>query len=90
RGLIASPSIMRWLEDTARQHDIPYQLEVSSGGTTDATAIHLTRAGVPCGVVSVPTRYLHSGVEVLDLRDLQSGARLMARALEAVGSRVSL
>lgn len=90
RGLIASPSIMRWLEGTARQHDIPYQLEVSSGGTTDATAIHLTRAGIPCGVVSVPTRYLHSGVEVLDLRDLQNGARLMARALEAAGTEVSL
>ena len=85
RGLITPPSVMKWLEETAEKKSIPYQLDVSSGGTTDATAIHLTRAGIPCGVISVPARYMHSGVEVIDLNDLKKGAELMAYSLESSG-----
>jgi putative aminopeptidase FrvX len=58
------------------------QLEVSEGGTTDATAIHLSRSGVPTGVISVATRYIHSPVELLSLSDIDKAAELMARALE--------
>ena len=82
RGLIASKLVIKWLRETAEKYNIPYQLEVAEGGTTDATAIHLTKAGIPTGVISVPTRYIHSPIEVLDLNDLKNGALLIARALE--------
>lgn len=82
RGLIASKKVIEWLKTTAEKHSIPYQLEVAEGGTTDATAIHLTKAGIPTGVVSVPTRYIHTPVEVLDLEDLKNTASLTAKALE--------
>ncbi|MET1123994.1 MAG: M42 family metallopeptidase [Archaeoglobaceae archaeon] len=82
RGLIASPKVLRWLRETAERFQIPYQLEVAEGGTTDATAINLTKHGIPAGVVSVPARYIHSPVEVVDLRDAESAANLVARALE--------
>ncbi len=82
RGLIAGKRVLSWLRETAEKFGIPYQLEVAEGGTTDATAIHLTKAGVPTGVVSVPARYIHSPVEVIDLEDLKNGALLIARALE--------
>lgn len=82
RGLIASPRVIEWLMGTAGELKIPVQLEVSDGGTTDATAIHLTRSGIPTGVISVPTRYIHSPVEVLSLSDIDKAAELMARALE--------
>jgi endoglucanase len=85
RGLITSPSVLQWIENTALEQDICYQLDVSAGGTTDATAIQLTRNGIPCGVISAPVRYLHSGVEVVDLNDILSGGRLIAQALESVG-----
>ncbi len=65
RGLIASPKVLRWLTETAEKYNIPYQLEVAEGGTTDATAIHLTKAGIPAGVVSVPARYIHSLLRLL-------------------------
>jgi endoglucanase len=80
RGLITPSPVLTWLEEAATESNIDYQLEVSAGGTTDATAIHLTRAGIPSGVIGVPTRYLHSGVEVADLRDLERGANLIAAA----------
>lgn len=86
RGLITPPSVLKWLKETASQHNIEYQLSVSEGGTTDATAIHLTRSGVPTGVIGVPTRYIHSPVELLSLKDLDKCAELIARAIERVGN----
>ncbi|MEA2054179.1 MAG: M42 family metallopeptidase [Candidatus Thermoplasmatota archaeon] len=90
RGLITVPPVMKWLEDTAKENNIPCQLDVSSGGTTDAATIHLTRAGILCGVISVPTRYMHSGVEVIDVTDLEKSAELMAHALETAGRYFSI
>ncbi len=82
RGLIASKKVISWLKASAEKYEIPYQMEVADGGTTDATAIHLTKAGIPAGVVSVPARYIHSPVEVLDLNDLVNGSKLVAASLE--------
>ena len=82
RGLITNYRVLKWLKETAERYDIPYQLEVAEGGTTDATAIHLTKTGIPSGVVSVPARYIHSPVEVIDLNDAESATNLVARALE--------
>ena len=82
RGLIATKNVVRWLKETAEKNDIPYQLEVAEGGTTDATAIQLTKAGIPSGVVSIPARYIHSPVEVVDMRDMENSANLVAKALE--------
>ena len=55
------------------QDKIAHQLDVSDGGTTDATAI------------SVATRYIHSPVEVLSLEDMESCADLIAHAVRAAG-----
>ena len=84
RGIITPPAVLKWLKGTASRYNIPYQLSVSEGGTTDATAIHLTRSGIPTGVIGVPTRYIHSPVELLSLKDLDKCAELIARALEHV------
>ena len=86
RGLIADQGVIKWLKETARQHNIPYQLDVADGGTTDATAIHLTKEGIPSGVVSVPTRYIHSPVEVISMEDLSSCVELVVKAIENIDS----
>jgi endoglucanase len=84
RGLIAHPTVVRWLEETAKEKNIPYQLDVGDGGTTDGTAIHLTKSGIPTGVVSVPIRYMHSPVETLNIDDLEATAELIAQAITTV------
>jgi len=81
RGVIAPRPVLRWLRESAERAAIPYQLEVGDGGNTDATAIHITKTGIPCSVISVPTRYIHSPVEVLSLRDLEQSAALVAAAM---------
>jgi len=82
RGLIADRRMVAWLRSVADRKKIPYQLEVGHGGTTDASAIHLVRAGIPSTVISVPVRYIHSPVEVVDLRDIEMSVRLLVEALK--------
>ena len=82
RGLIADRKVVKWLTEAADAHNIAVQLEVGSGGTTDATAIHLTKGGIPSTTISPPTRYIHSPVEVLDLRDIEAGVEVLVAALK--------
>jgi endoglucanase len=84
RGLIAHPQVLRWLRAAADENKIPYQLGVGSGGTTDATSIHLTKEGIPTGTVSIATRYIHSPVEVLDTADIDACVSLIVKAIENV------
>lgn len=81
RGVMVPPRIVDWLRASADAGSLPYQLDVGSGGTTDATSIHLTKTGIPTGVISVPTRYIHSPIEVLSLADVDQAAELIAQAL---------
>lgn len=82
RGLIAHRAVVDWLKGVAESHRIPVQLEVGSGGTTDATAIHLTKGGIPSTTISIPSRYIHSPVEMLDLRDIDAAVELLVEALK--------
>ncbi len=84
RGIIVPEPVLKWLKEAADSNKIPYQLDVGSGGTTDATAIHLTKEGIPTGVISMPARYIHTPVSVLCMADLEKSAELIARAIEIV------
>ncbi len=84
RGLITHPKIKELLISVADEEEIPYQLEVSEGGTTDATAIHLTREGIPTGVISPPTRYIHTPVSVVAMEDVENAVKLILAVLERI------
>ncbi len=75
-GMLADSRIIRWMADTATRAKIPYQYEVLDGGTTDARAIQLTRAGVPAGCISIPCRYVHSPSEMVDYNDVLNSVAL--------------
>ena len=68
-SLIAHPKVKDLLVDLAEEKQIPYQMEVLDAGGTDAGAIHLTKTGVPSGAISIPTRYVHTPSEMVDIRD---------------------
>lgn len=85
-GLIANKGIVDKLIEIASTMNIPYQLEVAAGGTTDASVIALNKEGVPAGVVSVPARYIHSPVEVIDLNDLAHTVVLVRSFIEKIDS----
>lgn len=71
-SLIAHPKVKDLLVSLAEEKQIPYQMEVLDAGGTDAGAIHLTKAGVPSGAISIPTRYVHSPSEMVDIRDVKA------------------
>jgi endoglucanase len=79
RGLSLNPRVFELLHDAAEAEKIPFTVESVGRHTgTDADAIHLSRAGVPTGLVSVPLRYMHSPVEMVSLDDIDAAARLVA------------
>jgi len=80
-GLIAHPKVLRWLVETAEENKIPYQLETGLPGSTDAARIALSREGVPSGVVSIPTRYIHSPTAMLSLSDVENAVKLVVAAV---------
>ena len=81
RRMISHPTVRRWLENTAEAHDLPYQLEVLEIGSTDASAVQISRAGVPAGTVSIPCRYVHTPSQVADYNDARNAVRLLVNAL---------
>lgn len=83
-GLIAHPRLFDFLVSTAEKYKIPYQVEVIPGGTTDASIIALNKEGVPAGTVSIPARYIHSPVEVVDLSDVYHSSLLLKHFAEEV------
>ncbi|MGA2642776.1 MAG: M42 family peptidase, partial [Spirochaetia bacterium] len=80
-GMLAHTGVKDWLLRTAEAGAIPCQREVLVRGTTDASAIQVSRAGVPAGCVSIPTRYVHSPSEMVDYGDVQAVVKLLLRAL---------
>ncbi|MCL2016290.1 MAG: M20/M25/M40 family metallo-hydrolase [Defluviitaleaceae bacterium] len=67
------------LKKAAKKHDTPYQVEVVSGMTgTDAYAVQVSKNGVITAVVSVPLKYMHSTVEVIDVADVENTGKLIA------------
>ncbi len=79
RGTTMHPVVSELLIEAAEAEEIPYTLSASSRGTgTDADVIHISRGGVATGLVSIPLRYMHSPVELVQLDDVQNAAKLIA------------
>ncbi len=83
-GIITHPMVKKLLITVAEKENIPFQLEVSEGGTTDGTAIHLTRQGIPTGVISPPSRYIHTPVSVVNMEDIENTVKLIVAVLDGI------
>ncbi|MDQ6749368.1 MAG: M42 family metallopeptidase [Actinomycetota bacterium] len=90
RGATLSPQVFELLHDTAEAEGIAFTVAASARRTgTDADAVHISRAGVPTAVVSVPLRYMHSPVEMVALEDVGACARLVAAFAQRLEPGVS-
>ena len=91
RGSTLSPKIFELLCETAERLGIDYTVEASGRRTgTDADAIQISKGGVPAGIVSIPLRYMHSPVEMVDLGDLEAVVELIAGFTESLEADVDL
>jgi endoglucanase len=81
RGSNLHPAVFELLYEAGEAEGIPFTVAASARHTgTDADAMHLSRGGVPCGLIGLPLRYMHSPVEMVDLADIDVAARLIAAA----------
>lgn len=81
-GHIVPPAIKELMIRRAEAAGIRYQLEVLSGGSTDAAAIQTALSGIPSGVISIPCRYVHTTSETVDINDVQACIDLLVALLE--------
>lgn len=78
---IVPPMVRELLVSVAEAENIPYQIEILTGGTTDAAAIQLTQGGVPSGTISIPCRYVHSPSETVNINDVRACVDLLSAVL---------
>jgi endoglucanase len=79
RGTMLHPKVFELLYEAGEAESIPFTVEsLGRRSGTDADAVHLSRSGVPTGLVSVPSRYMHSPVEMVSTADVDAAARLIA------------
>ena len=83
-GMIVPRKVLRLMIDAAEENKIPYQLETGLPGSTDAARILLTRDGVPSGVISIPTRYIHSPTSLLNLEDVENAVKLLVAIIQKI------
>ncbi len=78
-----NPVLGRILRETAKKHEIVYQEAAAhrASGGTDAAQIQMTRAGVATALLSIPNRYMHSPVEICDLRDVYGAVQLLTETI---------
>ena len=86
-----NPRIFQLLVKTAEEAGIAWQADPQPAATyTDIDAIQIARAGVATGLVSIPCRYLHTGVEMASLKDIDEVAELLARFVLAINQETNL
>jgi endoglucanase len=90
RGATLDPQLFELLHAAGEAEKIPFTITASGRATgTDADGIHSARGGVPSAVVSVPLRYMHSPVEMVQLDDVQNAAKLIAAFAQRLEPGVS-
>ncbi|HMJ35548.1 MAG TPA: M42 family metallopeptidase [Baekduia sp.] len=90
RGSTMHPKVFELLHEAAEADEIPFTLSASARFTgTDADAIHVSRGGIPTGLIGLPLRYMHSPVEMVQLDDVANAAKLAAAFARRLTSGVS-
>ena len=81
-GPYLQPKLVERLRKTASDHGIKLNLEACSRATwTDADDIQIARSGIPCALIDLPLKYMHTSVELLDMNVLRECGRLLAHFL---------
>jgi putative aminopeptidase FrvX len=87
-GSATHPAVVKRLADLADELEIPIQHEATSRTTgTDTDHIYWIKTGIPSALLSIPLRYMHSTVEMVDLTDVERCIRLLARFVRSVTTK---
>lgn len=91
RGPNINPKLFDIHLKVAQKYNIPYQIQPAPRGTgTDANIIQLTREGPATSLISIPTRYLHTPIEICNLKDLDAAVNLIAYSIKEIEDNYKL
>ena len=78
-----NPVVCKILRATAKRKNIKIQEKAGfrASGGTDTAQIQMTRGGVATSLVSIPNRYMHTPVEICDLRDVEAAIKLLTETI---------
>lgn len=80
-SMIPHKKLRDFVIDVANELGIPYQLEVITGGGTDAGTQHIAKDGIPALAITVATRYLHSHTSVIHEDDYLNTVKLVTEVV---------
>jgi endoglucanase len=83
-GTVSDQRLIRYLQKTAEENDLPCQLRQPGKGGTNAGSIHKVRAGVPSVSVSVPGRYAHTAIMLACISDWQNTMNMIYMAIKNI------
>ena len=83
-SVICHKDVVDSLVALAKENKITHQCEILTYGGTDTSSIQMSGVGAKVGALSIPTRYIHSGVELLDLGDAEACVLLSEKFIESV------
>ena len=83
-SVICHKDVVDTLISLAKEHKISHQCEILTYGGTDTSAIQMTAGGAMVGALSIPTRYIHSSTEMLDLADAEACVSLAVKFIEKI------
>lgn len=81
-GVICSPELVKQMREIAEENKVKYQNEVLIYGGTDASSIQVAGKGARVSAISVPTAFIHTGVEMVDMFDVNEAVKLTALLAE--------
>ena len=73
---ICTPELVREMKKIAEDKKIKYQNEMLPYGGTDAPCIQTAGKGAKVGVISIPSAYIHTGCEMIDMFDVKEAVKL--------------
>ncbi len=77
RSVICDETVISVMQNICKEHDITQQSDILAAGGTDAGAIYTSNEGVRTGGVSIPMRYVHGPVGVVDMNDVKACIELL-------------
>ncbi len=77
-GVICSPTLVKQMREIADENKVKYQNEVLLFGGTDASSMQIAGTGAHVSAISIPSAFIHSGVEMIDMADVKEAVKLTA------------
>ena len=84
-SVICHEEVVSALCRLGEEQKIPFQREILTAGGTDTSSMQLAGSGCRAGALSIPTRYIHSGVETCDMKDANACVDLACAFVLSLG-----